>query len=506
MTASSTLSEKSELAFSGRSYDFVQYTKARNWIGGQWHDSESGRTLEVINPRHGKVMGEVVESTKSDLAAAVRSAKAAQPGWKAVPIKERAQVLFRLKYIIEENLDELSWLLSHENGKTYAEAKASALKGVECIEMGCGLQNMIAGGQMDVSRGVNCEVTYEPLGVCAGIAPFNFPIMVPLWMLPQALLAGNAFVMKPSEQVPFCAMRLATFLKEAGLPDGVFNLVNGTRDAVEAIADHPDIKAVGFVGSTRVAKIVYERGSKQGKQMLCLGGAKNHLVVVPDADPDLTSENVVASAFGCAGQRCMAASVMVAVGDVQPIIDKVATHAEGIALGEGMGAIINEASMVRITKYIDEAEKMGAKVVVDGRGKKVKGSKGYWVGPTVLDGVTGEMPAASEEIFGPVLSIRHVDTLDEAIAIENQNPYGNAAAIYTTSGNVARYAIDRFEAGMCAVNIGVPVPREPFSFGGWNNSKFGVGDMTGFDGYRFWTRPRKVTTKWAAQKDQNWMS
>ena len=505
MAASAPLPDV-DLIFPGRSTEFVNYTTARNWIGGQWRDADSGKSQEVINPRHGKAMGSVVLSSASDVAAAVQAATQAQPGWKAIPIKERVQILFRLKYLIEQHLEELSWLVSHENGKTYGESQASVVKGVECIEMGCALQNMVAGGQMDVSRGVNCEITYEPLGVCAGIVPFNFPIMVPLWMMPQALLAGNAFILKPSEQVPYSAMRLAMLLKEAGLPDGVFNIVNGARDAVEGVVDDPGIKAIGFVGSTRVAKLVYERGSALGKQMLCLGGAKNHLVVVPDADPELTAENVVSSAFGCAGQRCMAASVMLAVGDVQHIIDKMVNHAKSITIGESMGAIINEQSVHRIRKYVDEAEKLGAKVLVDGRDSKVDGANGYWFGPTILDDVDSTMPAASEEIFGPVLSIRHVNTLDEAIAIENSSPYGNAAAIYTTSGNVARYAIERFEAGMCAVNIGVPVPREPFSFGGWNNSKFGVGDMTGMDGYRFWTRPRKVTTKWALQKDQNWMS
>jgi malonate-semialdehyde dehydrogenase (acetylating)/methylmalonate-semialdehyde dehydrogenase len=325
-------------------------------------------------------------------------------------------------------------------------------------------------------------------------------------MLPQALAAGNTFVLKPSEQVPYGSMRLAEIFKEAGLPDGVLNIVNGGKETVEALCDHPDIAAIGFVGSTKVAQIVYERGSKSGKKMLCLGGAKNHLVVVPDADEDLTASTLVASAYGCSGQRCMAASVMIAVGDVQAIIDKMVAQTRTMTLGDDMGSIINPASHERITGYIGDAESRGATVLVDGRDLQVDGQPGNWIGPTIIDNVTPDMPSAFEEIFGPVLSIIHVDTLDEAIALENQNPYGNAAAIFTTNGGVARYAIERFSAGMCGVNIGVPVPREPFAFGGWNDSKFGHGDITGQDGFRFWTRPRKVTARWEMASDATWMS
>jgi malonate-semialdehyde dehydrogenase (acetylating) / methylmalonate-semialdehyde dehydrogenase len=493
-------------AFPARSYEFTPYTEARNWIGGEWSPSASGATLEVINPRHGKVMGRVAVSDASDVDRAVRAARAAFPGWRDTPLKERVQVLFRAKALLERHLEELAWLVSHENGKTFGEGKAGVLKAIECLEFGISLPNMAQGAQLDVSRGINCEVTYEPLGVCAGIVPFNFPIMVPMWMLPQALVSGNTFVMKPSEQVPYGAMRLASLLREAGLPDGVFNLVNGTREAVEGLCDHPDIKALGFVGSTKVARLVYERGAKSGKRVLALGGAKNHLVVVPDADPALTADTVVASAYGCAGQRCMAASVMVAVGDVQPIIDRVVQRTRALRLGEDMGPVISAAAVQRISGHIEEAKKRGVKVLVDGRGARVEGAPGFWLGPTVLDEVTADMPAGCEEIFGPVLSIIRTRTLDEAIAIENANPYGNAASIFTTNGGVARYAIERFNAGMCGVNIGVPVPREPFSFAGWNDSRFGHGDMTGYDGFRFWTQPKKVTTRWEVARDATWMS
>lgn len=492
--------------FTARSYAFAPYIDARNWIGGRWTDPQAGRWLPIDNPRHGKAMGQVALSESADVDAAVAAAKAAFPGWRATPLKDRAQVMFRLKNLLEMHMEELCWLLSHENGKTLAEAKGDIEKGIECIEFGCALPNLAQGEQLDVSRGVHCEVTHEPLGVCAGIVPFNFPIMVPLWMIPIVLTAGNCFILKPSEQVPYGAVRLAQLMKEAGLPDGVFQLVQGGREVVEALADHPGVEAIGFVGSTRVAKLLYARGAAAGKRMLCLGGAKNHLIVVPDADVDMTASNIVASSYGCAGQRCMASSVVVAVGPVQRIVDRVAELARNIRLGEDMGAIINRGSVARIEGYIAEAEQHGATVLVDGRDAEVPGNPGFWVGPTVLDHVNPDMPAGCEEIFGPVLSIIRAETLDEAIAIQNNSLYGNGASIYTSSGAVAQYVAQRLEAGMCGVNVGVPVPREPFAFGGWKASKFGHGDITGMDGFHFWTRPRKVTTKWAPAEGGSWMS
>lgn len=495
-----------DTTFKTRSYEFTPYVTAKNFIGGEWTDAESGKTIPVMNPRHNKEMGQMVWSVESDTNRAIAAAEAAFPAWKATPMKERAQIMYRVKQIMESKLDELSWLLAHENGKSIPQAKGEVLKGIECVEYGCSLPNVAQGEQLDVSRGINCAVTHEPVGVCAGVVPFNFPSMVPLWMLPQALVAGNTFVLKPSEQVPYSAMRLAEIFKEAGLPDGVLNIVNGGKETVEALCDSTVVKALGFVGSTKVAKIVYARGAQTGKKVVGLGGAKNHLLVVPDADLKLTSDTVVASAFGCAGQRCMAASVMIGVGDVQAIVDDMVKTTKGMTLGEQMGAIINPQSVERINKYITEAEANGAKVLVDGRGATVDGQPGNWVGPTILDNVSADMPAGCEEIFGPVLSIIRTDTLDQAIAIENNNDYGNAAAIFTTSGAVARYAMERVSAGMCGVNIGVPVPREPFAFGGWNDSKVGHGDMTGYDGFLFWTRPRKVTSRWAMAKDATWMS
>jgi malonate-semialdehyde dehydrogenase (acetylating)/methylmalonate-semialdehyde dehydrogenase len=313
-------------------------------------------------------------------------------------------------------------------------------------------------------------------------------------------------VLKPSEQVPLSMLRLAELFVEAELPTGVFNLVHGGKDTVEALCDHPGIAAFAFVGSTRVARMVYGRACSAGKRSLCLGGAKNHLIVVPDADLELTAENVVASFTGCSGQRCMAAANLVAVGEVDHIVDAIAKRAAKLVPGKDHGAITNAASVERITRYIDEAEKAGAKILVDGRPKRGEEAGGHWIGATVIDGVAPGSPAAVDEIFGPVLSIIRVPNLDAAIELENASPYGNASSIYTTSGHVAREVMSRVEAGMCGVNIGVPVPREPFGFGGWNDSAFGAGNITGWDGFRFWTRARKVTSKWALQKDWTWMS
>jgi malonate-semialdehyde dehydrogenase (acetylating)/methylmalonate-semialdehyde dehydrogenase len=492
--------------FEGRSYDFTTWVQARNFIGGEWRDATSGLApIPVPNPRWGRDIATVQMSGSADVAAAVAAAKSAFATWREVPIRERAQILYRARELMLRDIEELSWLVSHENGKLYAEARAEVEKGIECVEYGCSLPNLASGNQLEVSRGVTCEIVYEPLGVVAGIVPFNFPFMVPLWMLPQALVGGNTFVLKPSERVPLSSLKLAAIFQEAGLPNGVLNLVQGGRDAVEAICDHPDIKAVGFVGSTKVAKLVYGRACTEGKRALCLGGAKNHLVVVPDADVDVTVDNIVASFTGCAGQRCMAASVLLAVGDVDHIIEKVADKAGKIILGDGLGPVTTSAATERMHRYVTEAEKLGAKVLVDGRGKKGTDG-GYWFGPTVLDRVTADMPAGREEIFGPVLSIIRVPNLESALQIENANPYGNASSVYTTSGDVAARVMGRAEAGMCGVNVGVPVPREPFGFGGWNDSCFGTGNLTGWDGYRFWTRQRKITTKWQLQKDANWMS
>lgn len=485
----------------------MKYPTLQNYINGQFINASSSRKLPVISPVDGNHLTDVPMSTGKDLDDAVKSARAAFPAWSRMPIKERVQVFFRYKYLLEKNLKELADLVQEENGKTYGEAVAEVEKSIELTEFAVSLPQLITGEVLEVSKGVECRTEHVPLGVVASIVPFNFPSMVPNWTLPNAIALGNCMILKPSEKVPISSARLAQLLKEAGLPDGVFNIVNGDSEIVTAICDHPGIEAVSFVGSTKVAKIVYQRATTNFKRCLALGGAKNHLMVLPDAIPGMTAQNVAASMSGCAGQRCMAASAMVGVGNVDHIIDKICEEAKKIVPGENLGAVISKESKERIEKYITEAEKQGAKILVDGRNAKVSGKEnGTYVGPTVIDYVKPDMAVAREEIFGPVISIMRTKTVDEALAIENANPYGNAASVFTQNGGMARYIIDRASAGMIGVNVGVPVPREPFSFGGWNESKFGVGDITGKSSIEFWTKLKKSTTKWNPEAGINWMS
>lgn len=485
----------------------MKYPDIQNYINGRFIESTSTKRLDVISPIDGVRLSTVPLSSSKDLDDAVKAAKAAFPSWSQTPIKERVQVFFRYKYLLEKNLKQLAELCSEENGKTYGESVAEIEKCIELTEFATSLPQLITGEVLEVSKDVECRTEHVPLGVVASIVPFNFPSMVPNWTIPNAIALGNCMIIKPSEKVPLSCGKLAALLKEAGLPDGVFNIVHGGVDIVEAICDHPGIEAVSFVGSTKVAKIVYQRATHNYKRCLALGGAKNHLMVLPDAVPGMTAQNVAASMSGCAGQRCMAASAMVGVGNVDHIIDKICEEAKKIIPGKNLGAVINKESQQRIEHYITEAEKAGAKILVDGRNTKVEGKeKGTYVGPTVIDYVTPDMSVAKEEIFGPVISIMRTNTVDEALAIENANPYGNAASVFTQNGGMARYIIDRASAGMIGVNVGVPVPREPFSFGGWNESKFGVGDITGKSSIEFWTKLKKSTTKWNAEAGVNWMS
>lgn len=477
-----------------------------NFIGGQKVESPSERRLPVTNPGDGKVIAEVPLSRAAELNEAVQIAKTAQKEWSLIPLKDRVQVLFRMKTLMEAEVESLAELITVENGKTIEESRGSILRAVECLEFASSLPQIATGEILEVSRGVECRSTRYPLGVVAGITPFNFPLMVPLWMAPLALASGNAFILKPSEQTPLSAMELARLFSEAGLPDGVFSVMHGDREIVEAICDHPDIAAVGFVGSTPVARAVYERCAATGKRVRSMGGAKNHLVVVPDADPEMTATNVVASATGCAGQRCMAASVLLAVGDVDHIIEKIHEKTRAVIAGDNMGPMISEAARERVSGYIDRAEAGGAKLLLDGREQIASNADGFFIGPCIIDQASPDHEAACQEIFGPVLTILRCKTLDEAIAIENANPYGNAAAIYTSSGKVAQHFADKASAGMIGVNIGVPVPREPFAFGGWNDSRIGEGEITGFDAMDFWTRSKKVTSKWSNEHSVNWMS
>lgn len=485
----------------------MKYPKVRNFYNGQFIESSSGDSLDVTSPIDGALLSTVPMSTVSELDAAVASAQNAFEGWSATPIKERVQVFFRYRYLLEKNFDDLTALVSEENGKTWDEAKAEVEKSIELTEFACSMPQLVSGEILEVSKGVECRTDHFPLGVVASIVPFNFPLMVPNWTMPNALVLGNTMIIKPSELVPISCQRMAELLKEAGLPDGVFNIVNGGRETVEGICDHAGIEAVSFVGSTNVARLVYQRSTQALKRCVALGGAKNHLFVLPDANPAMTATNVTASMSGCAGQRCMAASAMLAVGDVDHIVEQIAAEARKVVPGKNLGAVISKAAKERIESFIAEAERDGAKILVDGRGAAVEGKEGgTYVGPTVIDHVTPEMSVAKEEIFGPVISIIRTENVDDAIRIENANPYGNAASVFTQSGGMARYIMEHASAGMIGVNIGVPVPREPFSFGGWNESRFGANDITGKSSIEFWTKLKKTTIKWNPEAGVNWMS
>ncbi|MBV54306.1 MAG: methylmalonate-semialdehyde dehydrogenase (CoA acylating) [Candidatus Marinimicrobia bacterium] len=484
----------------------MKYSPVTNFINGE-QVSGDGQILEVFSPVNGEVISEVPLSSAVVVDKAVDAAREAFPDWSTLTLKERVQIFFRYRQLLEKYRNELTALVSEENGKTSAEAAAEVDKSIELTEFATSLPQLCVGEIEVVSRGVECRSERHPLGVVASISPFNFPNMVPNWTIPNALALGNTMILKPSEQVPLSANRITEILVEAGLPKGVLNVVHGAQTAVEAICDHPGIDAVSFVGSTKVAKIVYKRATSNLKLALCLGGAKNHLIVLPDANEEMTASDVAASMTGCAGQRCMAASAMVAVGKVNAIIDRLCEETKKIVPGKNLGAIISKQAKERIEGYITEAEAQGAKILVDGRGTTVEGREnGFYVGPTVIDFVTPDMKIAKEEVFGPVLAILRTSTLDEAIEIENNSAYGNAASVFTQSGGLAKYVVEHASAGMIGVNIGVPVPREPFSFGGWNESKFGTGDITGKSSIEFWTKPKKTTTKWNPEAKTNWMS
>jgi malonate-semialdehyde dehydrogenase (acetylating) / methylmalonate-semialdehyde dehydrogenase len=484
----------------------MKYPAVSNVIAGA-PSNISLPLVDVMNPSDGTVLSRVPMSGHHEVDLAVIAAKKAWPAWAATPIKERVQVFYKYKALLERDIAELAALITEENGKIDSEARAEVLKAAELTEFACSLPQITAGEVLEVSRGVECRIERFPLGVVASIAPFNVPIMVPNWSMPNAIALGNCFILKPSELVPLSAIKIAELLREAGLPEGVFQVVHGGKEVVEAICDHTGISAVSFVGSTKTAKIVYRRATATLKRCLALGGAKNHLIVMPDADSEMTSSNVLASMSGCAGQRCMAASVMVAVNDVDSIIAKMVLKARAMVPGPDIGPVISQQSKDRILHYIEEAVAHGAKILVDGRHAKVIGREnGYWLGPTILDHVTPEMKIAQEEVFGPVLVIIRAGNVDEALRVENASPYGNAASVFTESGAVARHVMEHASAGMVGVNVGVPVPREPFSFGGWNESRFGVGDITGRGSIEFWTQSKKMTTKWNSAAGTNWMS
>ncbi len=486
----------------------MKYPETKNFIGGSF-TSANGKMLDVISPLNGKVISTVPLSGRAELDKAVEAAISAFPGWSGLTSKARAEIFYKYRSILKKNLNELAEIIHYENGKNMSDAIAEVKKSIELTEFACSIPQITAGDIMKVSDGVTCRTEYTPLGVVASITPFNFPNMVPHWTVPNAIALGNCMILKPSEVVPVTANRIAEMLKEAGLPDGVFSVVNGNKEIVEGICDHLAIKAISFVGSTAVAKIVYKRATSNFKRCLTLGSAKNHLILLPDADPDMSADDITASYTGTAGQRCMAASVLISVGKTDHIVQKIIENSKKIKPGLNLGPIISEEAREKIINYINEAERSGVIALVDGRNFSIdeKAEKtGFYIGPTILDYTEAKIPIPSEEVFGPVLEIIRVNTLEEALKIQKRSHFGNAATVFTQNGGIAEDIANKVNVGMVGINIGVPVPREPFSFGGWNESKFGVGDITGKSSIEFWTQLKKITGKWNKQEKSDWMS
>ena len=469
-------------------------------IGGAETAGRSTRTSPVYDPATGGQQAQVLLAEPADVDAAVAAAREAFQSWKEVSVVRRARVMFAFRDLVEQHADDLARIVASEHGKTVEDAKGEVIRGMEVAEFACGVPQLVKGEYSDqVSTGIDSFSFRQPLGVCAGITPFNFPVMVPMWMHPVAIATGNTFVLKPSERDPSASSFIAQLYAEAGLPDGVFNVVHGDKVAVDAILDHPDIDAVSFVGSTPIAQYVHGKASASGKRVQALGGAKNHAVVMPDADLDFAANHLTAAGFGSAGQRCMAIAVAVAVGDAaEPLVERLKAKAEAIKVGPGldpeseMGPVVTAAARERIVGYIYET---AADVVVDGRELEHEGD-GFFVGPTLLDNVTSEMDAYRDEIFGPVLSVVRVDTLADAIDFVNANAYANGTAIFTSSGQAAREFQRRIQVGMIGVNVPIPVPMAFYSFGGWKQSLFGDHHIHGPEGIKFYTRGKVVTSRW----------
>jgi malonate-semialdehyde dehydrogenase (acetylating) / methylmalonate-semialdehyde dehydrogenase len=476
-----------------------------HWVGGASTAGTSGRTSPVYNPATGEQQAQVALASRSDVDAAVATAKAAFESWGQSSLSQRTKVLFAFRELATKRARELAEVVSDEHGKVVSDALGEVQRGLEVVEFACGIPHLLKGEFSDqVSTGVDVFSFREPLGVVAGITPFNFPVMVPMWMHPVAVACGNTFILKPSERDPSASMLVAGLWAEAGLPDGVFNVVHGDKEAVDAILEHPDIAAVSFVGSTPIAQYIHARGTANGKRVQALGGAKNHAIVLPDADVDYVSDHLVSAAFGSAGERCMAISAAVTVGDAgDSVVDAVVAKAGKVRVGPGrdadseMGPVVTAAARDRITGLIGSGEAQGARLAVDGRDYRVAGHEGgFWVGPTVIDQVTTEMDVYREEIFGPVLSVVRATTVDEAIDLINANPYGNGTAIFTSSGESARRFQRGVKVGMIGVNVPIPVPMAYYSFGGWKDSLFGQSRIHGADGVAFYTRSKVVTSRW----------
>jgi malonate-semialdehyde dehydrogenase (acetylating)/methylmalonate-semialdehyde dehydrogenase len=464
----------------------------------------STRTSPVWNPATGEHQAQVLLAEPADVDAAVQAAKKAFATWGDVSVTRRARVMFAFRNLVEQHTDELARIVSAEHGKVFDDAKGEVIRGMEVAEYACGIAQLTKGEFSDqVSTDVDLFSFRQPLGVCAGITPFNFPVMVPMWMHPIAIACGNTFVLKPSERDPSASNFIAELYREAGLPEGVFNVVHGDKIAVDALLDHPAVDAISFVGSTPIAKYIHERGTAAGKRVQALGGAKNHAIVLPDADLDFTANHLTAAGYGSAGERCMAISVVVAVGDVaDPLVERLKDKTLSVKVGPGlepdseMGPIVTPEALERITGYIARGVQAGATAVVDGREGEINGGEGFFVGPTLFDDVSTEMDIYTDEIFGPVLGVVRVETLDDAIDLINRSNFANGTAIFTSSGQAARTFQRKVQVGMIGVNVPIPVPMAFYSFGGWKDSLFGDTHIHGPEGVKFYTRGKVVTTRW----------
>ncbi len=475
-----------------------------HWIGGKLTRSASGRSGVVWNPATGEQQAKVEFANVEDVDTAVAVAKQAFPEWRATTLSRRTEIIFRFRELLNANRRKIAEILTMEHGKTLTDAMGEVARGLENVEFACGIPNILKGGFSEqVSRGVDVYQIRQPLGVVTGITPFNFPAMVPLWMLSNAIACGNTFILKPSEKDPSASLEMAGLLKKAGLPDGVFNVVQGDQVAVQRLLAHPDVKAISFVGSTPVAKSIYETGTLNGKRVQALGGAKNHMLVLPDADIGMAADAAVSAAYGSAGERCMAISVVIAVGNIaDPLIDRIRERMARIKIGPGledgneMGPLISGEHRERVASYVENAPAEGATVAVDGRQDSVRQRSGFFLGASLLDNVRPGMRCYDEEIFGPVLSVVRVETYDEALRIMNENPYGNGTAIFTRDGGAARQFQFDVESGMVGINVPIPVPIAYYSFGGWKSSLFGDLHMYGPEGVQFYTRAKVVTSRW----------
>jgi malonate-semialdehyde dehydrogenase (acetylating) / methylmalonate-semialdehyde dehydrogenase len=474
------------------------------YVNGAWEDASQRPQHPVYNPATGQVIARVPYANTEDVDRAARAAHQAYLQWREVPVVDRVQVLYRYKTLLDKRADEVALILTTENGKTLEDARGSVRRAIQMVEVACGMPSLMQGYSLEnVSRGIDCQTIRQPLGVCAGISPFNFPAMVPMWMFPFAIACGNAFILKPSEKVPLTPTRTAELLHDAGVPAGVFNLVHGDKVAVDALLKHPLVRAISFVGSSPVAKYVYQTAAAEGKRVQALGGAKNHLVVMPDANLEKSVEAIMGSAFGAAGERCLAGSVLVAVGSVaEPLLDLLTKKTRELKVGDGaqptteMGPLVTADHRQRVVGYIEKGVSEGATLVCDGRGKLTPDEEGYYVGPTIFDNVRPDATIAREEIFGPVLSVIRVKDLDEAIALVNSSSFGNTTSIFTGDGKSAREYANRIEVGMVGVNIGVAAPMAFFPFSGWKNSFYGDLHAHGRDAIAFYTEQKVLMTRW----------